>query len=421
MEEARKETRNESDTSTTDEERSWEDDKDEEKCVAEPRYTSNHVGMNFSQRIPRFLFGAAGIYTSYLYYGHVQEDLFHYHSPFDRSTFQAVWLLQTLESLANVAIGIIGRKIWGGQGNLSLQPFVATGASQVFAKAFTSLALAAGLSFPVCILAKSAKIIPVMVGQFLLGGSRYSVRDCLFATLIVTGTALLSMGSRHASHDTVTNAGDGNTTTERSIAAMHPTSLLGLSYITLSLICDGITAGFQKRLKFTCRDAPPTTFDFVLYTNLVMTAIALILSIITGDFQNGWTFLQNNPVVSGMILRVCVCSAVGQSFVFYVVTTFDPLVCSTITTTRKMLSVLWSVTSKGHVVLSNQGIVGLALALSGLLLEVQGQWNRMFFVHQSKARTIPIPTDDTGTTSIKLLTPSVVPWPHQRNVVAKSP
>jgi len=303
----------------------------------------------------RLLFGAAGIYGAYLYYGHVQEDLFRYQSE-DGQYFRSVWMLQTLESAANIVVGLFGRYIFGGRPNLSLRPFIATGFSQVFAKVFTSLALAAGLSFPVCILAKSAKIVPVMLGQLMLGGSQYAARDYLFAALVVGGTALLSVGSKKVDKDD-----DHNNSTPA-----------GLLFILLSLVMDGITAGFQKRLKRTYSAAPPTTYDFLLFTNLAMGAIALAVSIGTMDLIIGYHFLNQNPIVAQMIIKVCICSAIGQSFVFYVVATFDPMVCSTITTTRKMLSVVWSVVSKGHE-LSNQGTLGLALALSGLLVEMQGK------------------------------------------------
>jgi UDP-galactose transporter B1 len=308
------------------------------------------------RQVSRLLFGAAGIYGAYLYYGHVQEDLFKYRS-IDGSSFHAVWLLQTLESAANIVVGLVGRRVFGGRANLSLRPFFTTGVSQVFSKALTSLALAAGLSFPICILAKSAKIVPVMIGQLLLGGSQYTFRDYLFAALIVIGTALLSAGSKKQKDD-------------------NSSTPMGLLFILLSLVMDGVTAGLQKRLKRTYSTAPPTTYDFLLFTNLSMGAVAFTISLGTLDMSQGLSFLEMNPAVAHMVLKVCICSAIGQSFIFFVVATFDPMVCSTITTTRKMLSVLWSVISKGHE-LSAQGSLGLALAMSGLLVEVQGKITRM--------------------------------------------
>jgi UDP-galactose transporter B1 len=142
----------------------------------------------------RLLFGAGGIYASFLYYGSLQEDVFRYQSEADGGKFTMAWYLQVLESLANVAFGtaalvIMGltgsgydtkegagdgrRRWWGGAPNLPKRPFLLSGLSQVCSKAFTSLALANGLSFPVATLAKSGKMAPVMIGSLILGGASY--------------------------------------------------------------------------------------------------------------------------------------------------------------------------------------------------------------------------------------------------------
>jgi hypothetical protein len=102
----------------------------------------------------QLLFGATGICTAYLYYGHVQEDLFRYQSPSASASFTSVWLLQALESVANIAVGLAGRRFFGGRPGLAIRPLFVVGTSQLFAKTLTSMALAAGLAFPVVILAK---------------------------------------------------------------------------------------------------------------------------------------------------------------------------------------------------------------------------------------------------------------------------
>ena len=133
----------------------------------------------------QLLFGAGGIYASFLYYGSLQEDVFRYEAE-DGTKFTAAWYLQVLESGANVMFGTIAliimgltgtgqgsSKYWGGTPNLPKVPFISTGFSQVCSKGFTSLALANGLSFPVATLAKSGKMAPVMIGSLLLGGAKY--------------------------------------------------------------------------------------------------------------------------------------------------------------------------------------------------------------------------------------------------------
>jgi UDP-galactose transporter B1 len=221
--------------------------------------------------------------------------------------------------------------------------------SQVFAKAFTYLSLAAGVSFPVVVLAKSAKIVPVMLGQLILGKSQYGFRDYMFALLIVCETVLLSGGE----------------------TALTPgSSTIGLLLIAASLVMDGVTAGLQKRILNNTKNAPLTSFDFLLFTNFSMVTVAVVISVLTGDFVNGWQFIQNNPAALKLLLKCCLFSAVGQSFIYYVVATFDPLVCSTITTTRKIFSVLLSIIFKGHI-LNDRGRAGLVFALAGLAIEIE--------------------------------------------------
>ena len=362
---------------------------DEQPLPSSPENLSKKRIIFLSQRRTWLLiYGAAGIYMSYLYYGHIQEDLFRYQSA-SGEAFRSVWLLQSLESIANIAMGLTGRKLFGGRSDLQLQSFFATGVAQVFAKALTSLALAAGLSFPVCILAKSAKIVPVMLGQLALGGSSYGARDYAFAILIVCGTALLSAGSKQQ---------NGNASTAAGVVC-----------IIVSLLMDGLTAGLQKRLLGQHhKSAPPTTYDFLLFTNLAMAAVAVSISFgMTTDGLVGLAFLRENSAVSRMVLTACVCSAVGQSFIFFVVATFDPLVCSTITTTRKILSVLWSIVTKGHE-LSGQGSVGLVLAMSGLILEAQGRASKVVpkDLDGESNETVTTSRKELSITDIKTATPA---------------
>jgi UDP-galactose transporter B1 len=79
--------------------------------------------------------------------------------------------------------------------------------------------------------------------------------------------------------------------------------------------------------------------------------------------------MSANPEIMSKIIKFSACSAVGQSFIFYTISNFDPLVCTTVTTTRKVFSVLLSIFLKGHV-LSAQGWGGIALAVAGIMSEM---------------------------------------------------
>lgn len=298
----------------------------------------------------KLLIGAGGIYGAFLYYGSLQEDVFRYTAE-DGTQFKQAWLLQVLEALANVVIGFAGMQITGATPGMPKRAFAISGAAQVSAKACTSLALANGLSFPVATLAKSGKMAPVMLGSLILGGASYSVREYLQVAAIIGGTAVVSMGKKK---------GGGSSS-----------SMMGVTYIILSLVLDGVTAGFQKRLKAETAKAgvKPKPYDFMFHTNLYMFFTAVIISGALGEVGPGLAFCTANPELYTKIIKFAICSAVGQSFIFYTIANFDPLILSTVTTTRKIFSVLLSIFLKGHS-LSFTGWSGIAMACCGILSEM---------------------------------------------------
>lgn len=297
----------------------------------------------------KLLIGAGGIYAAFLYYGSLQEDVFRFTAP-DGTQFKQAWFLQVMEALANVIVGFAGMTVTGATKGIPLKMFGISGAAQVTAKACTSLALANGLSFPVATLAKSGKMAPVMAGSLILGGASYTIREYLQVVAIIGGTAIVSMGKKKGGQN----------------------SLMGVVYIALSLLLDGVTAGFQKRLKTETAKVgvKPKPYDFMFWTNLFMCLTAVVIAAGLGEMQTGVAYCAGNPEVLSKIIKFALCSAVGQSFIFYTIANFDPLVLSTVTTTRKIFSVLLSIFLKGHA-LSVTGWSGIALACMGIVSELQ--------------------------------------------------
>jgi len=116
-------------------------------------------------------------------------------------------------------------------------------------------------------------------------------------------------------------------------------------------------------------------YDFMCFTNLSMLCTAIVIAIALGEFQTGLAFITENPSILNKVIKFSICSAIGQSFIFYTIANFDPLVCTTVTTTRKIFSVLLSIVLKGHV-LSAQGWGGIALACSGILAEMEHKMSK---------------------------------------------
>lgn len=346
---------------------------DHEQRTLKPANTTDVVLVNSlgpRKKAWQLVIGTLGIYSAYLYYGYVQEDLFRYRDEADVG-FTFVWFLQALESAATIVIGYAGRKLYGGRDDLPVTPFFKSGVSQLAAKALMNMSLAAGLSFPVMTLAKSSKIVPVMIGQLIIGGASYSIRDYIFVSLIACGTALVSVGQKNE------HIPEGSDT------------LPGIALICLSLAADGFTGGLQKKLKRVTASMAPTAYDFLYYSHLAQCAAALLLSCATSQLWMAPAYLVANPAVWWCVLASCICSTVGQCFVFYVISCFDPLVCTTITTTRKMLTVILSIGFKGHE-LNGAGFLGLGLAISALLVEVRGKVKRYHDSSGDSSDNVPL-------------------------------
>lgn len=314
----------------------------------------------------KLIFGAGGIYAAFLYYGSLQEDVFRYKDD-DGTAFTQAWFLQVLEALANIIVGFVGMQLAGPTRGIPLRMFAISGASQVSSKACTSLALASGLSFPVATLAKSGKMAPVMGGSLLLGGESYSVREYLQVATIIGGTAIVSMGKKKAKN--------------------AESSIMGVVYITLALVFDGVTAGYQKRLQRDMAEigAKPKPYDFMFWTNLFMCLTAFVIALINVELFSGWAFCVANPEIFSKIIQFSVCSAVGQSFIFYTLANFDPLVLSTVTTTRKIFSVLLSIFFKGHS-LSFMGWCGVNMASLGIISELHAKMSKQKMQSRFKSK-----------------------------------
>lgn len=193
-------------------------------------------------------------------------------------------------------------------------------------------------------------MVPVMIGSLLLGGASYTFREYASVAAIIIGTAVVSMGKKKSN---------------------QASSLLGLFFIFMSLAADGVTGGMQKRLKEKTAKlgVKPKPYDFMFWTNLYMALTALVIAIALGEFQPGIKFLVENQDMLQKVVKFGICSAIGQSFIFYTISNFDPLVATTVTTTRKVFSVLLSIFLNGHAV-GTQGWVGIGLASSGILSEM---------------------------------------------------
>lgn len=193
-----------------------------------------------------------------------------------------------------------------------------------------------------------------MIGSILLGGKKYSLREYISVGMILAGTAMVSMskGSKKGGES----------------------SMLGLGFIALALVCDGVTGGMQDRIRAESskRSVKAKPYDLMFSTNVVMAIVAAALAVAFGEIVPGMKFLSSNPEIFTALMKFSVCSALGQMFIFYTISNFGSLTTTTVTTTRKVFSVLLSIFINGHT-MNSQGWTGIAIASAGIMAEMQNK------------------------------------------------
>jgi UDP-galactose transporter B1 len=310
--------------------------------------------------------GVVGIFGAFLYYGQLMGDIVKYQAD-DGSKLEREWFLQVLEASANVLVGLAGLVLTQGgpSPQIPYKSFLLTGSTQVLAKAMTQKAQIYGVPFFLATLVKNAKMVPVMIGAIVLSGTRYPARKWAQVALIIGGVVLVTVGKARKSD------GGGHA------------DVIGMACLGLSLVCDGITGGqqtaFKKEYKKT-QGKGLAPYDLMLFTNAAMLGVALIMALALDQFFGGVAFLLDHPDLLTAVAKFSFCSAIGQSAIFFTMANFDPLLVTTVTTTRKIFSVLLDIVSRGYVLNGTQWS-GVAAASLGVLGELQEKFGKKQHAH----------------------------------------
>ena len=95
-----------------------------------------------------------------------------------------------------------------------------------------------------------------------------------------------------------------------------------------------------------------------------------MLGLFSGHVTQGAAFCVKNPDCMWAIVVYSLASAVGQNFIYYTITQFNPLILTTVTTTRKIFTTLYSVFRNPANHLSGMQWGGCGMVFVGLLCEV---------------------------------------------------
>lgn len=203
------------------------------------------------------------------------------------------------------------------------------------------------VNYPTQVVAKAAKPIPVMILGVLIGRKSYSMQKYLFILLIVVGVVMFMYKEGQASKSTESTG-------------------LGEILLFLSLSMDGMTGALQERMRAASKPSGQHMMLAMNYWSTLMLGTALVL---TGEGKEFITFSLKHPELFGHLASLALAGAIGQLFIFMMVSHFGPLPCSVVTTTRKFFTVLFSVIFFGNSLTGRQWL-GTLLVFSGLFADM---------------------------------------------------
>lgn len=202
--------------------------------------------------------------------------------------------------------------------------------------------------YPTQVIGKSAKPIPVMILGVLIGHKRYTIQRYCFVLTIVVGVVLFMMKEGKV-----------------GAAAAEQTFGIGEVLLILSLSMDGLVGAIQERMRAA---HSPTGQQMMVAMNGWSTLFLAVGVVLTGEIFEFIAFANRYPYVLLQLASLSVTGALGQFFIFMMVSSYGPLACSVVTTTRKFFTVLFSVLFFGNVLTGKQWF-GAFLVFLGLFAD----------------------------------------------------
>ncbi|CAF0996915.1 unnamed protein product [Didymodactylos carnosus] len=229
------------------------------------------------------------------------------------------------------------------------------------------------ISFPVQVVAKSIKTIPVMlIGRFV-SNKTYPLRQYLFMFLMGCGLALFFFG--YNENSSIEEKINKNSTSEHN----RITTISGLILLSLYLGFDGYTSNYQKYVfdKFQI-----TFLHMMFYVNLISTVLTLTSLILNGTFFQCFYFMRTHQLFFYHVSGMSLCSAIGQLFIFSTIEEFGPVIFTIIMTMRQAFSIVLSCLFYGHT-LTLLAIFGLHIAFAALFLHAYFEFKKFCQLQRS--------------------------------------
>mmetsp|Transcript_9444 Transcript_9444/g.16595 ORF Transcript_9444/g.16595 Transcript_9444/m.16595 type:complete len:348 (-) Transcript_9444:103-1146(-) len=183
------------------------------------------------------------------------------------------------------------------------------------------------VSFPVQMLGKSFKMMPVMLWGITISGKQYTITDWAVAACVTGGvTQFLMSGSISSPHDS------------------H-NSVWGLVLLLAFLACDGLTSTFQEKL---FKEHSTSKYNQMFYVNGCSALTSMGALVFTGKLLPAFAFCMSHPALLKDTAILSASATSSQYFIYSQVKDFGALVFAATMNVRQVVSILVSYVHYGH-------------------------------------------------------------------------
>lgn len=206
--------------------------------------------------------------------------------------------------------------------------------------------------YPIQVLAKSCKPVPVMLMGALMG-KKYNLKKYFNVSMIVLGVALFMGGG---------NKGGKKDDDEKDSSSQ----IFGIILLFISLCFDGGTGAYEDKLMSVHSVQP---FDLMYNIQLGKTILAGVSLLVLNQLH---IFIQMCQEMGFLLVALGLSGAMGQVFIFVTISKFGALTCSIIGLARKVTTLVASIYFYGHVLNGTQ-FTGLLISVSAMVLNFMGK------------------------------------------------
>jgi len=214
----------------------------------------------------------------------------------------------------------------------------------VFAMLFTNWSLTY-ISYPTQALAKSCKILPVMMGGWFVKHVKYHSLQYVSVCMITGGILMFNLLKAKGGED----------------------SPIGILLLFGSLAMDALNGYATENVR---HEIKPSSLEMMSYCNVlasVVTGLIVVLRALVSE-NNALGFLGKHPDILFDCMLFGGMSAIGQLFIFRGIQVLGSLTLNIVTTTRKFLTVMLSIILFNHTLNMKQWFC-LILVFSGTMLD----------------------------------------------------